>query len=73
MKFLPVTVTLASMLGASNAFSLPQFEQFAVDHGLALGGLNAIALLNSATKYGGSCNLGNVKFRREWYVGVSCS
>ncbi|KAL2259021.1 hypothetical protein VTK26DRAFT_7446 [Humicola hyalothermophila] len=66
MRLLPITVTLASVLGASNAFVLPDFEQFAIDHGLALAGLNALALLNSATKYGGGCHLGNVKFRREW-------
>jgi tyrosinase len=68
MKVLSVAVSVASLLGATSAFSIPQFEQFAVDSGLALAGLNGIALLNSATKYGGSCNIGNVKIRREWYV-----
>jgi tyrosinase len=64
---LSTSLTLAAGLGAS-AFNLPSFEQFAVDSGLALAGLGGIALMNSATKYGGSCNIGNVKIRREWYV-----
>lgn len=68
MKVLSVTAALASLLGATSAFSIPQFEQFAVDSGLALAGLNGLALMNSATKYSGSCNIGNVKIRREWYV-----
>ncbi|KAL2134941.1 hypothetical protein VTI74DRAFT_10348 [Chaetomium olivicolor] len=59
------TITLAAAAGAV-ALNLPNFEQFAIDSGLALAGLNSIALLNSATKYGGGCNLSNVKIRREW-------
>ncbi|KAL2193816.1 tyrosinase-like protein [Corynascus similis CBS 632.67] len=53
-------------MGASATFNIPAFEQFAIDSGMALAGLSGIALLQSATKYGGSCNLGNVKIRREW-------
>ncbi|KAK4148900.1 tyrosinase-like protein [Chaetomidium leptoderma] len=59
-------IALATAIGASATFDLPSFEQFAVDSGLALAGLNGMALLASANKYGGGCNLGNVKFRREW-------
>jgi tyrosinase len=64
---LSTSLALATAAGAS-AFNLPSFEQFAVDSGLALAGLNGIALLNSASKYSGSCNIGNVKIRREWYA-----
>ncbi|KAK4122009.1 tyrosinase-like protein [Parathielavia appendiculata] len=63
---LSASITLAAAIKASAIFSIPSFEQFAIDSGLALSGLNGIALLNSATKYGGSCNVGNVKIRREW-------
>ena len=69
MKLAQVSFSLAMLLGAS-AFGIPHFkhfEKFAIDSGLALAGLNGIALLNSATKYGGSCNPANVKIRREWY------
>jgi tyrosinase len=65
---LSASITLAAAMGASAAFNVPSFEQFAIDSGLALAGLNGIALLNSATKYSGSCNIGNVKIRREWYI-----
>jgi tyrosinase len=67
MKF-STSITLAAAIGASSAFNMPAFEQFAIDSGLALSGLNGLALLQSANKYGGSCNMGNVKIRREWYV-----
>lgn len=63
---LSASIALATAIGASATFNLPSFEQFAVDSGLALAGLNGIALLSSASKYGGSCNIGNVKIRREW-------
>lgn len=65
---LSASITLAAAIGASATFNVPTFEQLAVDSGLALSGLNGLALLQSATKYGGSCNLGNVKIRREWYA-----
>lgn len=63
---LSASLTLAAAMGTSALFNIPAFEQFAVDSGMALAGLNGIALLNSATKYSGSCNIGNVKIRREW-------
>ncbi len=63
---LSASLTVAAAMGASATFSLPAFEQFAIDSGMALAGLNGIALLSSATKYTGSCNIGNVKIRREW-------
>ena len=67
---LSASITLAAAMGASATFNIPAFEQFAVDSGMALAGLNGIALLQSATKYGGSCNMGNVKIRREWYANL---
>jgi tyrosinase len=63
---LSASITLAAAMGASATFNIPSFEQFAVDSGMAMAGLNGIALLQSASKYGGSCNMGNVKIRREW-------
>ena len=67
---LSASLTLAAAIGASaTGFNVPSFEQFAIDSGLALAGLNGLALLSSANKYSGSCNIGNVKIRREWYVG----
>lgn len=65
---LSASIALAAAMGASATFNLPAFEQLAIDSGLALSGLNGLALLQSATKYGGSCNIGNVKIRREWYA-----
>ncbi|KAK4112451.1 tyrosinase-like protein [Canariomyces notabilis] len=59
------TVCLTTVLGI-HAISIPQFEQFAIDSGLAVTGLNGIALVNSASKFGQSCNPSNVKVRREW-------
>jgi tyrosinase len=67
---LSASITLAAAMGASATFNIPSFEQFAVDSGMAMAGLNGIALLQSASKYGGSCNMGNVKIRREWYVNL---
>lgn len=52
----------------ASAFDFPNFAQAAIDSGLALAGLNSIALLNSFTHMKGTCNIANVKFRQEWYV-----
>ncbi|KAK3346516.1 tyrosinase-like protein [Lasiosphaeria hispida] len=57
---------LSAALSTASAFGLPDFGQFAVDSGLALTGLNAIALGNSLGNLKGSCNLGTLKFRQEW-------
>lgn len=56
----------AAAVGSVSAFNLPQFAQDAIDSGLALAALNGIALVNSATRFGGSCNIANVKVRQEW-------
>ncbi|KAK3936851.1 tyrosinase-like protein [Diplogelasinospora grovesii] len=48
------------------AVSLPKWEQFAIGSGLALTGLNSIALLNSLGNFKGSCNPSNLKVRQEW-------
>ncbi|KAL2163286.1 hypothetical protein VTH06DRAFT_5342 [Thermothelomyces fergusii] len=66
MKMLSASLALAAAMGASATFNIPAFDQSAVDSGLALASLNGIALLQSATRYGGSCNPSNVKIRREW-------
>lgn len=50
----------------ASAFVCPTFGQSAIDSGLALTGLNSVALLNSFTHMKGTCNAGNVKFRQEW-------
>jgi tyrosinase len=57
----------AAAASAVSGFSLPDFGQFAVDSGLALAGLNSIAVLNSLANTQGACNVGNLKFRQEWY------
>ncbi|KAK1753572.1 hypothetical protein QBC47DRAFT_386759 [Echria macrotheca] len=56
----------AAAASAVSGFSLPDFGQFAVDSGLALAGLNSIAVLNSLGNTQGACNVGNLKFRQEW-------
>ena len=58
----------AASLTPASAFNFPSFAQTAIDTGLALAGLNSIALLNSFTHMKGTCNIANVKFRQEWYV-----
>ncbi len=58
----------AAAVSSVSAFNLPDFGQFAVDSGLALTGLNSIALVNSLANLKGSCTLSNLKFRQEWYV-----
>jgi len=56
----------AAAASAVSGFNLPDFGQFAVDSGLALAGLNSIAVLNSLGNTKGSCNVGNLKVRQEW-------
>lgn len=56
----------AAASAVSGTFTLPNFAQFAVDSGLALGSLNSLAALNALTHTGGSCNLANIKIRQEW-------
>jgi tyrosinase len=68
MKLSASIALAASAIGASATFNFGDYEQLAVDSGMALAGLSGMALLHSASKYGGKCNLGNVKVRREWYV-----
>jgi len=58
----------AAISGASAAADLPKWAQPAVDSGLALGGLNGLALLRSLGETEGSCNIFNIKYRQEWYV-----
>ena len=67
--FLKTSLCLTAAAAASvSGFSIPDWGQFAVDSGLALTGLNSIALLNAMANTKGSCNIGNLKFRQEWYV-----
>ncbi|KAL1840789.1 hypothetical protein VTJ49DRAFT_7744 [Mycothermus thermophilus] len=66
MKLSSITVTAAAAVGGAHAFDIPSWTQAAIDSGLALAGLNGIAMVNSIGKFGGSCNLGNVKLRKEW-------
>lgn len=56
--------------GASvvSGFALPNFGQLAVDSGLALSGLNTVAVINALSNTKGTCNLSNIKYRQEWYV-----
>ena len=67
MKFLSFAIASLAAASGASAINLPSFEQFAIDSGLALAGLNGIALVNSAFHYKGGCNPLNVKVRREWY------
>lgn len=58
------------LVAATGAFTLPtgipDFAAAAIDSGLALKGLNAVAVAKAFGQFGGACNLANVKFRREW-------
>ncbi len=67
MLLLKSTLCLAAALSA-HAFDLPSWAQPAIDSGLALGGLNGIALLKSMSKFQGACNPATLKIRQEWYV-----
>ncbi|KAK4449660.1 tyrosinase-like protein [Podospora aff. communis PSN243] len=64
--FAKTSLCFAAAATAVSGFSIPNFGQLAVDSGLALSGLNSIALLNSLTKTQGTCNVGNIKIRQEW-------
>ncbi|KAM7206587.1 tyrosinase-like protein [Naviculisporaceae sp. PSN 640] len=57
-----------AVAGASvvSGFNIPNFGQWAVDSGVALAGLNSVAVLNALTNAKGTCNIGNVKVRQEW-------
>mgnify|MGYP001293420992 CR=1 FL=1 len=71
MKLLSLAAASVAAATGASAFSLPSFEQFAIDSGLALAGLNGIALVNSAFQYKNGCSPLNVKVRREWYAEFS--
>lgn len=58
----------AALSGAHAAADLPKWAQPAVDSGLALGGLNGIALVKALGETEGKCNFFNIKYRQEWYV-----
>ncbi|KAK3385521.1 hypothetical protein B0H63DRAFT_183755 [Podospora didyma] len=57
---------LTAALSVVSAFSIPSFEDFAIDSGLALSGLNSVALLKSYANFQGTCNPLNLKIRQEW-------
>lgn len=59
-------VYLAAAALPASAINIPDFGQLAIDSGLALTGLNSIALLNSLQNMKGSCNALNLKVRQEW-------
>ncbi|KAK3391319.1 hypothetical protein B0T20DRAFT_363095 [Sordaria brevicollis] len=50
----------------SSALNLPQWGQKAIDSGVALQGLNALASRVVQQRYNGKCNRKNVKVRKEW-------
>ena len=59
---------LAAAVLPATGFGIPDFGQLAVDSGLALTGLNSIALMNSFANFKGSCNAATLKVRQEWSV-----
>ena len=59
---------LTAALSVVSAFSIPSFEDFAIDSGLALSGLNSVALLKSYGTFEGTCNPLKLKIRQEWYA-----
>ncbi|KAK0712744.1 hypothetical protein B0T26DRAFT_780401 [Lasiosphaeria miniovina] len=65
MMLLKPILCLTAALSAS-ATILPSWDQLAVDSGLALAGLNGIALLSALGNFGGGCTPANVKIRQEW-------
>lgn len=64
--FAKTTLCLAAAATAVSGLNIPNFGQLAVDSGLALSGLNGIALLSSLGHTEGTCNIGNIKIRQEW-------
>lgn len=61
---------LAAVLSvpASATVDIPSWAQPAIDSGLALAGLNGIAVLKALGNIKGTCNAANLKVRQEWYV-----
>ncbi|KAK4209636.1 tyrosinase-like protein [Rhypophila decipiens] len=51
---------------ASAAPDLPFWAQPAIDSGLALAGLNGIAVLKTLSNFKGGCNPANLEIRQEW-------
>lgn len=62
-----LSLCLLAAAGASGSpANIPNFAEAAIDSGLALKGLNAIAAANAFRHFGQGCSPSNVKFRREW-------
>lgn len=53
---------------AAAVADIPSWTQSAIDSGLALTGLNGIAVVKSLGNIKGTCNALNLKVRQEWYV-----
>jgi tyrosinase len=58
--------TVATAFPPGPSPNIPTFVDAAIDSGLALKGLSALALTKALTQLGPGCNLSNLKFRREW-------
>ncbi|KAL2266686.1 hypothetical protein VTJ83DRAFT_6038 [Remersonia thermophila] len=72
MKLSSIAASAAAAVAGVRAINFPHYAQAAIDSGLALAGLNGIAIANSHNKFGGSCNWSNVKIRKEWrYLSAS--
>ncbi|KAK1776651.1 hypothetical protein QBC45DRAFT_212096 [Copromyces sp. CBS 386.78] len=64
---LPSALWLTAALSMpASALNLPQWGQKAIDTGVALQGLNALASRNAYQRFNGKCNKKNVKVRKEW-------
>ncbi|KAK4195695.1 hypothetical protein QBC40DRAFT_235916 [Triangularia verruculosa] len=65
MQFLSALL-LAGGLAIASPINIPNYAQAAIDSGLALKGLNALATISALTRTGGTCTPNKIKYRREW-------
>ena len=72
MLFSSFKAAAAATLLAGSALAIPpaleSFAQTVIDSGIALSGLNALALVSSFGNMDGTCTPDKLKIRQEWYA-----
>jgi len=63
-----LTAVLSVLQPVQAAADIPFWAQPAIDSGLALSGLNTLAVLKSLGNFKGQCNPLKLNIRQEWYV-----
>jgi len=63
---LKTSLLAAAATAVSAMTNINDWTQAAIDSGIALKALNALAVNNSRTAFRGTCNKKNVKIRQEW-------